>query len=388
MPLSVPSGRGSQVDEAAHEDPSAVLSAHDHSNVKSRMDDTLVERLRMYLEPPACRVPEAAVSVAFLHGSETQSAIITAMGQGVHPSITVESRFVVQSITKSFTAAVILRLMAAGKLMLDSFLSEWLPDAPNASRITIRQCLQHTSGLPDYGSLPEYHEAVQQGATPWTFTEFLHRTHAEQLLFEPGHGWRYSNIGHMLLRRLIETVSGQTFADLVTTEVCRPLRLSHTSVITNGEEYQTLAPAYSTYLSSDGSPVQIQGRYDPGWVATGVIASTASDLVRFYDALLGGALFPARLVEEMRTVVRTSTWSTQRFVAPSYGLGLIADPLSPYGVLYGHNGEGPGYASSALHAWSAPHRPVTVAVLSNIENVFEVELMAFTIIHAVTTSLR
>ncbi|HTK86904.1 MAG TPA: serine hydrolase domain-containing protein, partial [Nitrospiraceae bacterium] len=314
-----------------------------------------------------------------------QTGIITARGESSHASVTVDSRFVVQSITKSFTAAVILRLVAAGKLRLDAPLAEWLPDAPNAARITIRQCLQHTSGLPDYGGLPEYHEAVRQGATPWTFTEFLTRTHAEQLLFEPGTGWRYSNIGHMLLRRLIETVCGQSFSETVAAEVCRPLRLRHTSVIRNREDYQILAPAYSFCVSPDGLPLDIRTRYDPGWVATGVVASTASDLVRFYDRLFAGDLLPGHLLDEMRTVVRAfPTPSNQRFVEASYGLGLIADPKSPYGVLYGHSGGGPGYTSAALHVVSPRRQPVTVAVLSNTENFFEVELMAFTIVHALT----
>jgi len=343
------------------------------------MNDTLVQRLRAYLAPPACRVPLAAVSIAFLNGQAIQSGIITATGENLDASVNVDSRFVVQSITKSFTAAVILRLVASDKLMLDAFISEWLPDVPNASRITIRQCLQHTSGLPDYGLLSEYHEAVQQGATPWSFTEFLNRTHAEQLLFEPGHGWRYSNIGHMILRRLIETVCGQSFAEVVDTEVCQPLGLKHTSVIRNRDDYQTLA--YSIYLSSDGSPVEIRTRYDPGWVATGVVASTASDLVRFYDRLMAGDLLPSRLLDEMRTVVRASAPFNQRFIAPSYGLGLIADLASPYGLLYGHSGGGPGYTSAALHVVSPRRPPVTVAVLSNTENFFEVDLMAFTIVH-------
>ena len=155
-------------------------------------------------------------------------------------------------------------------------------------------------------------------------------------------------------------------------------------MIRDRDEYETLVPAYSIYLSSDGLPVEVRRRYDPGWVATGVVASTASDLVRFYDRLMAGDLLPSRLLNEMRAIVRASTSSNQRFVEPSYGLGLIADPLSPYGALYGHSGGGPGYTSAALHVVSPERPPVTVAVLSNTENFFEVELMAFTIVHALT----
>ncbi|HKN85595.1 MAG TPA: serine hydrolase domain-containing protein, partial [Nitrospiraceae bacterium] len=92
----------------------------------------------------------------------------------------------------------------------------------------------------------------------------------------------------MILRRLIETVSGQSFAEIVAAEVCRSLGLSHTSVIRDREEYHAFAPAYSIYLSSDGSTVEARTRYDPGWVSTGVVASTASDFVRFYDRLMAG----------------------------------------------------------------------------------------------------
>jgi D-alanyl-D-alanine carboxypeptidase len=186
------------------------------------------------------------------------------------------------------------------------------------------------------------------------------------------------------LRRLIETVCGQSFAEIVSGEVCQPLGLRYTSVIRNREDFQTLAPAYSFSVSSDGLPVDVRTKYDPGWVATGVVASTASDIVRFYERLFAGALLPAHLLDEMRAVVRASTPSTQRFVLPSYGLGLIADLASPYGVLYGHSGGGPGYTSAALQVLPPRRQPVTVAVLSNIENFFEVELMAFTIVHALT----
>jgi D-alanyl-D-alanine carboxypeptidase len=230
--------------------------------------------------------------------------------------------------------------------------------------------------------VPAYHEAVKRGETPWTYAEFLERTHADRLLFEPGQGWQYSNIGYMIVRRLIETLCGQSFAETIAHEVCEPLGLRHTSVVRHRQDFQELAPAYSFSVSSDGLPVDVRTRYDPGWVATGVVASTASDIVRFYEQLFAGMLVPPALLDEMRTLVRAAAPSTQRFVSPSYGLGLIADLASPYGVLYGHGGGGPGYTSAALHVQPARGEPVTVAVLSNTENFFEVEIMAFVLVDA------
>ncbi|BFU96106.1 MAG: Metal-dependent hydrolase, beta-lactamase superfamily [Nitrospira sp.] len=342
----------------------------------------LAQRLQIYIEPPACRVRDVAVSIAYLKGGdkEVHTGILTQAGRFSPDSIRVDSPYSIQSISKSLTAAAVLRLVAMGKLALDNPLAQWLPDVPNASRITLRQCLQHTSGLPEYGAVPAYYEAVKQQAPPWTFAEFLERTHAKQLLFEPGQGWRYSNIGYMIVRRLIETVCGKSFTEIISGEVCQPLGLSHTFVIQNRDDFQTLVPAYSFSISSDGLPVDVRPRYDPGWVATGVTASTASDLVLFYERLFAGLLIPPSLLDEMCSVVRTGVPPTQRCVAPSYGLGLIADPQCPYGVLYGHNGAGPGYTSIALHVLTPAGQPVTVAVLSNIENVYEVELLVFTLI--------
>jgi D-alanyl-D-alanine carboxypeptidase len=326
------------------------------------------------------------VSFAYLEGpgKDIQASVMTAVGDGTDGAIQVDSQFLVQSISKSFTAAAILRLVASGKLELDTPLAHWLPDAPHASRITIRQCLQHTSGLPEYGLVPAYHEAVKRGETPWTYAEFLERTHADRLLFEPGQGWQYSNIGYMIMRRLLETLEGQSFAEIIASEVCKPLGLRHTSVIRHRQDFHELAPAYSFSVSSDGFPVDVRTRYDPGWVATGVVVSTASDIVRFYERLFAGVLVPPALLDEMRAVVRTATPSTQRFVSPGYGLGLITDLESPYGVLYGHSGGGPGYTSVALHVQPPRGEPVTVAVLSNTENFVEVEIMAFALVDALT----
>ncbi|SLM49847.1 Metal-dependent hydrolase, beta-lactamase superfamily [Nitrospira japonica] len=350
------------------------------------MDARLAQVLQAYIEPPACRVRDVAVSFAYRNGTdkELHAGILRQAGQSASHSIHVDSRYSVQSITKSLTAAAVLRLVHSGLLTLDSPLARWLPDVPHAARITLRQCLQHTSGLPDYGAVPEYHQAVNAQAAPWSFAEFLERTHAERLLFEPGQGWRYSNIGYMVVRRLVETVCGESFAEIISKKVCQPLGLQHTFVIGDREGFQALVPAYSVSMSPDGLPVDVRSRYDPGWVATGVVASTASDLVRFFDKLLAGDLLPGVLLEEMRRVVHVGTPSSQRWVMPSYGLGLMADPQSPYGILYGHNGGGPGYTSTALHVLTPAGQSVTVAVLSNTENFYEVELMAFTLIDQLT----
>jgi D-alanyl-D-alanine carboxypeptidase len=333
----------------------------------------LTRCLRQHLDALVARVPLVAASVAVQHSDERWAKVVTATDPGQTP-ISVDSRFLVQSLTKSFTAAVILHLVEAGKLLLDEPLSRWLPSVPNAACVTIRQCLQHTSGLPDYGSLKEYHDAVRQGDKPWSFEEFLDRTRSETLRFVPGNGWGYSNIGHMMLRRLIEKVCDRTFSDIIMTEICLPLGLTQTFVVWGRADLLSLTAGYSTDSSPDGSAIDVRELYDPGWIATGVIASTASDIVRFYHQLFAGKVLSSALLKEMCSSVRAAP-SHPRFVTPSYGLGLMADPDSPYGAMYGHNGGGPGYSASAYHFRSPQRDPLTVAVLLNTENSEAAEIM-------------
>src|SRR5207302_3303179 len=92
-------------------------------------------------------------------------------------------------------------LVAGGRLELDASLA--------GRSFTLRQLLQHTAGLPDYGGLPAYHEAVARRAEPWSADDLLRRVSAGTPLFSPGQGWAYSNVGYLFVRRLIEEATGE-----------------------------------------------------------------------------------------------------------------------------------------------------------------------------------
>lgn len=230
-----------------------------------------------------------------------------------------------------------------------------------------------------------------RGDRPWTFDEFLERTHAEELLFEPGKGWRYSNIGYMLLCRLLETAGNRSFAETIAAEVCRPLELRHTTVIESQADLCHLIPGYSRSLAESGSPeVDVRTSYDPAWIATGVVASTAAEIVRFYRSLFAGALLSPALFQEMCRIQRAVA-THPRYTVPSYGLGLMADPDWPSGAMHGHNGAGPGYSASAFHFQPFPKdssRDVTIAVLSNMENTDQTESMMLALAETLTGGRR
>jgi D-alanyl-D-alanine carboxypeptidase len=347
----------------------------------------ILERLQAQMPTSASDKPGAVVSIAYQCGNEMEAFIVGGQQDIPARHATVGSRFLVMSITKSLTAVAILRLVETGTLELDGSLSQWLPDIPHATRITLRHLLQHTSGLRDYGLLTDYHEAVRRDDRPWTFNGFLEQTNAKGLRFQPGEGWSYSNIGYMVLRHLLETAGKRSFAELITTEVCRPLNLRHTAVVETKTQLQELIPGYSHYLAEKNAPaVDVRHYYDPSWIATGVAASTASDIVRFYRGLFTGALLSPTSLGEM-CAIRRAVASHPRFVTPSYGLGLMADPDCPYGAMYGHNGGGPGYSASAFHFRSSARgasNDVTVAVLSNLESTELVEGMMLSLTETLT----
>ncbi|HXA95480.1 MAG TPA: serine hydrolase domain-containing protein [Candidatus Dormibacteraeota bacterium] len=256
-----------------------------------------------------------------------------------------EPSFLIYSITKTFIAALALLLCEDGRLSLADPLSRWMPAVPRSDAITIRHLLGHTSGIPDYGGIATYHEAVRRAPRcPWSFEDFARATWETGLLFEPGAGWTYSNPGYMILRRIVEAVGGATHAELVRDRIGRPLGLARTHVVDSPEQLRDLAPSLSRLLDPDREPRDVRELYHPGWVSHGVIASTASEVAIFLRALLGGALLSPESVARMTSGTSLPA-APPRWHRPVYGLGLMGDTL-PSGALWGHNGGGPGYEAS------------------------------------------
>jgi D-alanyl-D-alanine carboxypeptidase len=315
----------------------------------------------------------ASVSVIVRPGAEPETYWV--------PESAEEPAFLAYSITKTITATLLLLLCDGGRLHLDDSLRGWFPHIAHADRISLRHLLNHTAGIPDYGALRAYHQDLRASPeTPWTFERFAAETFAKGLAFEPGHGWAYSNPGYMLLKRILEEVSGRSFRELVSEHIARPLELRRTFVAESIADLDSLAPGTSCAVSMDGSPRDVRSHYHPGWVSHGVVASTASDIVRFLDALFDGRLLSPRSLDEMTTLVRvpmernssaSSSRSPLRTTSPSYGLGLMGDPESPWGLIVGHNGGGPCYSASAFHAPDLDG--ATVCAMGAIEESFSAE---------------
>jgi CubicO group peptidase (beta-lactamase class C family) len=158
-----------------------------------------------------------------------------------------DSVFPIYSITKTLTAICVLRLVEAGSLRLDVPVYGWLPEIELSRTITLTHLLQHTSGLGDYGPLPEYHQAVRRHPDqPWTRKEFLDAVPPNGMLFAPGGNWAYSNIGYMLVVDIVERVTGQTFAQVLAQFVTQPLALRRTVTLETIEDLMACVPGFGS----------------------------------------------------------------------------------------------------------------------------------------------
>jgi D-alanyl-D-alanine carboxypeptidase len=294
-------------------------------------------------------------------------------GGGAAADASAEPGFLVYSLTKTYLAALLLRLAGEGRLGLDDALARWCPELPRAAGITLRQLLGHSAGIPDYGPLAEYHAAVRAAPSrPWSFEEFAERTVAQGPRFEPGSGFAYSNPGYMIVRRVCERAAGEPWHAALASRLLRPLGLGRTFAARTPDDLRGLAPARSTRLSAAGDAVDVRGVYHPGWVSHGVLAAPASEVARFYGALLGGELLPQDALREMMRAAPVGDlpdrYRDPRFPNPGYGLGLMVFGAGSAGARFGHNGGGPGYSASAFHAPDLGGRRVTVACLCGAED--------------------
>jgi D-alanyl-D-alanine carboxypeptidase len=171
----------------------------------------------------------------------------------------------IYSVTKTLIAATMLQLVDEGRVGLDTAVQTYLDELPLTTPVTIRQLLSHTAGIPDYGGLPAYFDALKANPRQaWSSEEFLAATLSQGLLFPPGQGWHYSNIGFLLLRQVIEAVSAASLRGALQERIFRPLALRHCRVAESLADGQQLTPGYSTFFAGDGSWQDVRQWYHPG----------------------------------------------------------------------------------------------------------------------------
>ncbi|MFF1874301.1 serine hydrolase domain-containing protein [Kitasatospora herbaricolor] len=265
-----------------------------------------------------------------------------------HAPVRADGYFRIGSITKTFVATVVLQLVGEGRLRLDDTVEHLLPGTvPGGAGITLRQLLDHTSGIPDYTEDQRFELKDEADILRWVDTgrwttyrprELVDVATAHPALFPPGTGWSYSNTNYLLAGMAVERVTGHSWEEEVRRRVVLPLGLTGTSFPRTSPFVP--APHAHGYFSLSGGPVDVTLRNPSGASAAGSGISTAADLDRFLAALLGGRLLrPAELAEMQRTVE----------VRPGVGYGLGLQRMdSPCGPLFGHTGSIEGYQAALV----------------------------------------
>ncbi len=245
------------------------------------------------------------------------------------------------SVTKTFVATVVLQLVAEGRVRLDAPVSRYLPGLLPDRRITVRQVLQHTSGLYSYTDdldLTDPEALRHRGAEP---AELVAMALKHPALFPPGTSWSYSNTNYIVAGMLVEQVTGHALATEIARRITGPLGLRDTYLPRRGDE-RLPAPHAVGYLPFGGKLVDFSDFDATIAGAAGGLVSTPADLDHFYGALLSGRLLrPAELAEMRRTVP-----ADLGIPGAGYGLGLGSVPLS-CGVVWGHEGGIPGFTNFA-----------------------------------------
>ncbi|MFD7030079.1 serine hydrolase domain-containing protein [Streptomyces sp. NPDC059917] len=255
--------------------------------------------------------------------------------------VPVDGQVRIGSNTKAFTAVVILQLVAEGKVGLDANVDTYLPglvrgDGIDGRKITVRQLLQHTSGLPEYVDRDAVLNSPRRYYEP---RELLDAALSQKAHFAPGARWEYNNTNYLLAGLIIQKVTGRPLGEEVTKRVIDRIGLRHTYFPKPGDMTIREAHPKGYQRAADGS-LRDYSELDPSWGwAAGALVSTNTDVTRFYGALLGGRLLPAAQLAQMRTTVAADE------IGPGvrYGLGLVSRPLSCGGLAWGHGGTIPGY---------------------------------------------
>lgn len=257
---------------------------------------------------------------------------------------TIDSKFSLASVSKQFTAAAILQMVDKKQLSLDSKLNEFFPGFPDGNRITIHQLLCHMSGLQ-----MDFDELYLKDASI-TETSALKYIEQKKLLFSPGSGTAYSNIGYYLLARIIEKVSNKSYSNYLKTNIFDKSGMNNSGVITND---QIIPKRAKSYIISDNKYVQnpyINWAFNIGHDG---IYSTIEDLTLWDKALYETSILSA----EMKKLMFTS-YNEQNF-----GYGFLINPFYNHGhQLIGHDG---GFFGSMTSLNRYTDDQILVVVLSN-----------------------
>jgi CubicO group peptidase (beta-lactamase class C family) len=351
-----------------HENCFAVRS---HASEEKRLQEYFQS---LFPGDPATTVPGLAVLV------KKNGKIVFEKGYGARDlrtkaKIDAQTNFRLASFTKQFTATAIMLLAHDGQLRYDDSVSEIFPEFPSYGKtITVRNLLNHTSGLPDYEDLMD---AVEKKKGPvWSAEKQIQDSQVLQLLekesqgkFAPGTKWEYSNSGYVVLGLIVAKVSGKSFGEFLQERIFTPLKMDHTLVFEKGKN-EVVNRAYG-HLKKEDSFVEADQSSTSATQGDGGIYSNPEDLSRWDDALGNQTLLsekdflpaitPAKLPPGAQAKLAEDVPDSLRGQASAYGFGWFLNLQDSHPLMW-HYGDTTGFKSAILRY---TRDNLTVIVLCN-----------------------
>jgi D-alanyl-D-alanine carboxypeptidase len=304
-------------------------------------------------------------------------------------AITPDMLFGIGSNTKNFMAALILQLAEEGKLSLEDQLNQYLPDYANINNtITIRQLLNHTSGVYNITEHPSFWDTIFANRFKVWTPEALLTQFVSQPYFPPGTGWHYSNTNYTLLGMIVEAVTASQVSTELRNRFWGPLGLARTFLDIEEPIPVTEVLAHRWYdFFGDGTPDDISwlpriSEFSAYWTA-GAMFSTAEDVAKWSQALFRGHVLSRASLDQMLTFHSPTPGEPQMI---GYGLGTLkfAPGLVAGEEAYGHGGWVFGYSTAMAFL---PDYDVSIVILLNVNNEDCLAAMANGLVEAVTDYL-
>ena len=279
--------------------------------------------------------------------------------RAAHVSMRAADRYRIASITKAFVSVVILQLEAEGKLDIDDAVANYLPGVvPNGGAITLRELMNHTSGLFNYTDDDAFvKDPITNFSRAWTPQELLALAFAHPPGFAPGTNWNYSNTNYIVLGLVVEAVTRKPLGEVLQERIFTPLGLTSTSFPLTIQ----LAPDFvHGYVKVEGTPlIDITPGLNPtwGWAAGGIV-SNARDVTTFYRALFTRKFLPAAQLAELEAPTA---------ISGTYGLGIFNTILA-CGRAFSHEGDFLGWQNIVYSTANGKRQAVVIVNVNYPDN--------------------
>ncbi|MBW4513508.1 MAG: beta-lactamase family protein [Scytonematopsis contorta HA4267-MV1] len=271
--------------------------------------------------------------------------------------------FSIASTSKTFVAVVVLQLAAEGKLNLDRPIAKYLSESisssiPNSKNITVRQLLNHTSGVAEYLNTDAFKKATASRgrSKPWTAKEAIKYMYGVKPKALPGERFAYTDTNYILLELIVEQITKGTLAEAIRNRILEPLSLKNTFTELHEPTKGDVATGYSR-PNKNGKRNSFEDVNDGNGLGDGGLVSTGEDLGKFMQALFGDkTLLPPNMMAEML-----------KFPDRDYAYGLGVERIkTPFGMALGHSGIAYGFRTQMLYF---PNQKSSVVVLVNDQGV-------------------